>query len=75
MGTVRSQGHLRQVCVYLDLHLINKPEFFSNAFSPAFDAAGDLVDAELTKKLAELLKALVDWARVLKRGEEPRPLA
>ncbi|MDE7241827.1 NADPH-dependent FMN reductase, partial [Desulfovibrio sp.] len=68
MGTCRSQAHLRQVCVYLDLHLINKPEFFSNAFSPAYDAAGDLVDAELAKRLAELLKALVDWARVLKKG-------
>ena len=68
MGTCRSQAHLRQVCVYLDLHLINKPEFFSNAFSPAYDASGDLVDAELTKKLAELLRALVDWARVLKKG-------
>ncbi|MDE5878517.1 MAG: hypothetical protein K2G99_00565, partial [Desulfovibrio sp.] len=60
--------------VYLDLHLINKPEFFSNAFSPAYDAAGDLVDAELAKKLADLLQALVDWALVLKKGRDGRPL-
>lgn len=67
MGTARSQLQLRQVCVYLDLHLLNKPEFFSNAFSPAFDAAGNLVDAELSKKLADLLQTLVDWTRVLKK--------
>lgn len=68
MGTARSQNHLRQVCVYLNLQLLNKPEFFSNAFSPAFDAAGDLVDAELEKRLAALLQGLADWARVLKKG-------
>ncbi|WP_297048606.1 NADPH-dependent FMN reductase [uncultured Desulfovibrio sp.] len=68
MGTARSQNHLRQVCVYLDLHLLNTPEFFSNAFSPAFDTAGDLVDAELEKRLAALLQGLVDWAQVLKKG-------
>lgn len=72
MGTARSQLQLRQVCVYLDLHLLNKPEFFSNAFSSAFNASGDLVDTELSKRLAELLQALVDWTRVLKKGREAR---
>lgn len=65
MGSMRSQNHLRQVCVYLNLLLIDKPEFFSNAFSPAFNKDGDLVDPELTNKLSELLKALVEWAKRL----------
>lgn len=70
MGTCRSQNHLRQVCVYLNLHLVEKPEFFSNAFSPAFNAAGDLVDEALSKQLGALMKALVDWTIVLNRGYE-----
>lgn len=69
MGTVRSQHHLRQVCVYLNLLLINKPEFFANAFSPAFNQDGDLVDPALEEQLAGLLKALVDWTLALKKGK------
>lgn len=70
MGTVRSQAHLRQVCVYLNILPLNKPEFFSNAFSPAFSKDGDLVDAELEKKLGGLLETLVNWTRTLQAGQE-----
>ncbi len=66
MGTVRSQNHLRQVCVYLNVKLIDKPEFFSNAFSPAFDNDGNLVDPTLADKLADLLNALYRWTMLLK---------
>lgn len=69
MGTCRSQNHLRQVCVYLNLLLIDKPEFFSNAFSPAFNEAGDVVDPEMEKKIAALMNALNDWALVLRKGK------
>ena len=68
MGTCRSQNHLRQVCVYLNIHLVEKPEFFSNAFSPAFNAAGDLVDEALTRQLGTLMQSLVDWTRLLQKG-------
>ena len=69
MGTSRSQNHLRQVCVYLNMHLVEKPEFFSNAFSPAFNAEGNLVDATLTTQLEALMQALVDWTMVLQKGK------
>lgn len=68
MGTSRSQNHLRQVCVYLNLHLVEKPEFFSNAFSAAFNAEGDLVDEGLTRQLGDLMQALFGWSTVLRRG-------
>jgi chromate reductase, NAD(P)H dehydrogenase (quinone) len=61
MGSSRSQYHLRQVCVYLDLQPLNKPEIFSNAHSGAFNADGDLVDAGVTdlvvKQMALLAKS------------------
>lgn len=63
MGTSRAQYHFRQVCVYLDLRVLNKPEIFSNAFSPAFDERGDITDSiegkNLRNSIAELMKNLV----------------
>lgn len=61
MGTSRAQYHLRQVCVYLNLRPVNKPEVFSNAFSSAFNEAGDVVDTSLQQHVAELMNALIDW--------------
>ncbi|XVE68332.1 hypothetical protein DITRI_Ditri09bG0059200 [Diplodiscus trichospermus] len=45
-GGRRSQNHLRQIGACLDLHFINNPEFFLNAFQPPakFDGDGNLID-------------------------------
>lgn len=66
MGTARSQYHLRQVCVFLNLHLLNKPELFSNAFTPDFDADGNVASDGLKKQTAELMQALDQWVRTLR---------
>jgi chromate reductase len=66
MGTARAQYHLRQVCVYLDLHPLNKPEVFANAFAGAFDAEGNLTDAKLIQQVAAQMQALAAWARRLR---------
>lgn len=65
MGTCRSQNHLRQVCVYLNIQLLDKPEFFSNAFSSAFSEEGDLIDPALERRLGEMMEALAAWTRLL----------
>lgn len=59
-GGDRSQYHLRQIGVYLDLHFINKPEFFLNVFQkPAkFDTEGNLTDEGTKEKLKEVLLSL-----------------
>lgn len=59
MGTSRAQYHVRQVCVYLDLHPLNKPEVFASAFGGAFDADGNLRDAKLQGLVATQMQALV----------------
>jgi chromate reductase len=66
MGTSRSQYHLRQVCVFLNLHPLNKPEVFSNAFTGAFDAEGNLTDVKLIQLIADQMQALVNWTRKIK---------
>lgn len=59
-GGGRSQYHLRQVGVFLDLHFINKPELCVQAFQqpPKFDSDGNLVDAEIRERLKKVLLSL-----------------
>jgi chromate reductase len=66
MGTSRSQYHVRQVCVFLNMHPLNKPEVFANAFAGAFDADGNLTDTKITETVAEQMKALAAWTVKLK---------
>lgn len=68
MGTSRAQYHLRQVGVYLDLHFVNKPEVFVNAFAPtSFDADGLLVDTRIQQSIEAQCLALVQLAMQLKK--------
>lgn len=59
-GGGRSQYHLRQVGVFLDLHFINKPELFVQAFQqpPKFDSDGNLIDAEIRERIKQVLLSL-----------------
>ena len=59
MGTSRAQYHLRQVCVFLDLRPLNKPEVFANAYAGGFDADGNLIDEKLTHLIGEQMRVLV----------------
>lgn len=66
MGTSRSQYHIRQVCVFLNLHPLNRPEVFSNAFAGGFDADGNLTDPKITQLVADQMVALVAWSKRIK---------
>lgn len=59
MGSSRAQYHLRQVAVCLDLHVLNKPEVFCNAFTAGlFDEQNELVDERIQGLVKQLLDAL-----------------
>ncbi|PWC22783.1 NAD(P)H-dependent oxidoreductase [Brenneria roseae subsp. roseae] len=60
MGTSRSQYHLRQTCVFLNIHPLNKPEVFSNAFAGGFDDRGNLQDEKIVALITEQMKTLAD---------------
>ncbi len=66
MGSSRSQYHLRQVCVYINLHPLNKPEVFANTFTGVFDAEGNLTDSKITQTVADQMQALAAWVQRLK---------
>ncbi|CAI8596017.1 unnamed protein product [Vicia faba] len=59
-GGAKSHYHLRQVGVFLDIHFINKPEFFLNAFQPPakFNSDGDLIDEAAKNNLKAILLSL-----------------
>lgn len=65
-GAARAQYHLRQICVYLDLHLVNKPEVFCNAFAGGFNERGDLIDVVAQDLVGQQFQALLALADGLK---------
>lgn len=62
MGTSRAQYHLRQVCVFVDLYPLNKPEFFSNSFSDSYNDDGDLIDPDKIEELGKIVSTLIKKA-------------
>ena len=66
MGTSRSQYHLRQVLVFLDVHPLNKPEVFVSAAHQKCDENGNLTDEKTREMIARQLQALKDWHDTLK---------
>ncbi|RYY75672.1 MAG: NAD(P)H-dependent oxidoreductase [Gammaproteobacteria bacterium] len=67
MGTSRAQYHLRQICVYLNLHPLNRPEVFANAFTNMFDKEGNLIDEKVQQNVVAQMNALVAWTQQLKK--------
>ena len=63
IATARAQYHLRQICVFLNLHLLNKPEVMIGNASQRFDAAGNLSDDSTKQHIRTLLESLVEWTR------------
>lgn len=61
LGTARAQYHLRQVFVYLDARIMNRPELFVGSAYAKFDADGKLTDVETEKFLQAYLVAFQGW--------------
>lgn len=66
LGTARAQYHLRQICVFLNAHVLNKPEVMVSAVADKFKD-GELVDEKTKQKVSEQLVALIAWAEQLRK--------
>ncbi len=66
IGTARAQYHLRQSCVFLNMHVVNKPEVMIGSAATRFDADGKLVDETTRGFVRDLLIALAAWTRRLR---------
>jgi chromate reductase len=66
-GTARAQYHLRQCCVFLNMHLLNKPEVMIANAAGRFDADGRLTDEATRGFVRDLMAALGQWTRRLQQ--------
>lgn len=65
----RSQYHLRQVAVFLDLFVLNKPEVLLSGFDGTFDTDGKLTDEKSMQRMVQQLEALKELSLKL----NPKP--
>lgn len=68
-GTSRAQYHLRQVCVCLNMFVLNRPEVLIANAHEKFDENGTLKDEETRKRIRALLEALKNWIHRLEKGD------
>ena len=68
LGTARAQYHLRHMFVFLNMFPLNQPEVMIANADERFDAQGNLKDPKSSEKIKELLEALVDWTRRLRKA-------
>lgn len=60
-GGARAQYHLRQIFVYLNPHILNRPEVMISTANTKFDEKGNLTDDRVREQIRGLLAALRDW--------------
>ena len=65
LGGVRAQYHLRQMTLFTNMHVLNKPEVMVGNATEKFDEQGNLTDEHTKEKIQELLLALVAWTERL----------
>ena len=58
LGTARAQYHLRQVFIFLNGHIVNRPEVMVGAAGQAFDESGVLLDDGARDLIRQLLVSL-----------------
>jgi chromate reductase len=63
LGTGRAQYHLRQSCIFLNMHLVNKPEVMIVAAHTKFDPQGKLTDEATRGLVRDLVVSLAAWTR------------
>ena len=66
MGGSRSQYHLRQCFVFLDMHPINKPECIIVNIKDKMDKEGRLIDPNTRQKITDVITALATLTNRLK---------
>jgi chromate reductase len=69
IGTARAQYHLRQVFVFLNAHVMNRPEIMISLAHQKFDAEGRLNDEPTRQLMSKMLVALANWTRLIKAGQ------
>jgi chromate reductase, NAD(P)H dehydrogenase (quinone) len=62
LGTVRAQLHLRQIAVFVNMIVMNKPEIYVNFARDKFDTNGKLTDEKTRDVINKFLISFYNWA-------------
>ena len=65
-GTARSQYHLRQCFVFLNMYPVNQPEVLIPVAAQRFNERGELTDETSKDLIRKLLAELVAWTKRLR---------
>jgi chromate reductase len=63
LGAFGAQNHLRQVVMYLDMYVLQQPEFYLGKASEKFNEEGDLTDQETKDLINKFWQAFVGWIK------------
>ncbi len=63
LGTARAQYHFRQLAVFTNMFIFNKPEVFVPNAMEKFDKDGNLNDDSVKERIRLLLETLGDWTK------------
>jgi len=63
LGTARAQYHLRQMLVFLNAYVLNRPEVMIAQAAAKFDEAGQLIDGPTREFVKSFLEAFAAWIR------------
>lgn len=66
IATARAQYHLRQTCVFLNMHVVNQPEVMVGVAQDKIDSNGVLTDEKTKEVIKNLLEKLVELTKKLK---------
>jgi len=61
LGAFGAVNHLRQVVMYLDMPVLQQPEFYLGKAGDKFNDKDDLTDEETRKLIVTLWSAFVEW--------------
>ena len=61
LGTARAQDHFRQVAVFPNMYVLNRPEVLVPFAQKAFDDDGKPTEPRIPEKVHQLLIALAEW--------------
>lgn len=62
LGTARAQYHLRQVMVFLNAYVMNKPEIMIAAANTKFDQLGNLIDEKTATIMLNFVQSLAEFS-------------
>jgi chromate reductase, NAD(P)H dehydrogenase (quinone) len=65
LGTARAQYHLRQIMVFVNAYVMNRPEVMISKAADKFDAEGNLKDEKTTEFLKTFIMNLADFSDMI----------